>query len=242
MNIKNSENPLIIIQARMGSSRLPGKSMMLVNNIPLLGFLIENIFSVFKNSKIVIATSELKENDIIREYGKVHNIDVISGDEFNVASRFVLALELFKEYQYFIRMCGDSPFFDIELLKKGKALLEQNNKYDFITSKFEEGFPMGSNLEIIKRDIFLRDYSCFKLPSHFEHVTQFFYEKFENYKAFIIKCNHSNSDLVKYKLSVDTLSDFEKAVYMLNRMDYKPWEFTLEDKFKLIDEYNNLIK
>lgn len=234
------KHTLIIIQVRMGSSRLPGKSMMKINNIPLLEYLIKNIYYVFSNAKIVIATSELPENDIIREYGKSQNIEVISGDELNVASRFVLILELFKDHEYFIRMCGDSPFFDIELLEKGKAILEKDLKFDFITSKFKEGYPMGSNLEIVKRDVFLREYPNFNLPGHFEHVTQFFYEEFECYNSFIIKCDHSESNLFDYKLSIDTKDDFEKAVFLLSKMGYKPWEFNLNEKFRLIDDYNSI--
>ena len=235
LNTINSIDPIIIIQARMGSTRLPGKSMMLINNKPLLAYLVDTVSFVFKNSPIIIATSELPENEVIRQFALKRNIQVISGSELNVASRFKTAIEAFPNYQYFMRLCGDSPFFDVELLKKGKDSLEHKFGYDFITSKFQEGYPMGSNLEIIKSQVFLSEFDKFSKPGHFEHVTPYFYENFEKFTSLVYICENPKSKELKYKLSVDTFEDFKQAEKLLEEMEYQPWKFSLEQKFNLIE-------
>jgi spore coat polysaccharide biosynthesis protein SpsF len=231
--------PLVIIQARMGSSRLPGKSMMPINGTPLLAYLIKTILSVDSNIKIVIATSELPENDIIRSFAKEYNIDCVSGSETNVASRFVKILEANPSFGYFIRLCGDSPFFDVDLLKKGIDIMNGLEEYDIITSKYVEGYPMGSNLEIIKSSLYIDSFKSFNSPEQFEHVTPYFYKDIDKYHCHIIQCLDPNSNDPNFKLSVDTKEDFEKAVFMLAQMNYEPWEYSLEEKFNYIKVYLN---
>lgn len=232
-----NRQPLIIIQARMGSSRLPGKSMMNIAGKPLLDYLVQTVFQVFKEAKLIIATSERVENNLIRNYARANGIDVISGSEENVASRFIEAILKFPQYEYFMRLCGDSPFFDIELLERGKKVLNDGNNYQFITSKFNEGFPMGSNLEIVDRALYLAKYEKFTKSEHFEHVTKYFYEDFEAYKSYVIKCAIHGFDEPKNKLSVDTSEDFMKAEFLLEKMNFTPWKFSLTEKFNFIHNY-----
>ena len=78
----------VIIQARMGSKRFPGKSMFLFNGYPVIHHLIESLLQLFKKQNLIIATSALPENTPIRQFCKSKQIEVYSGSEENVALRF----------------------------------------------------------------------------------------------------------------------------------------------------------
>ena len=79
---------LLIIQARMGSSRLPGKVMKRINDTPLLQILYDRILNSSFTDKIIIATTTNKEDDIIRDFCDDNNIDFYRGSDWDVLDRF----------------------------------------------------------------------------------------------------------------------------------------------------------
>ena len=80
----------IIIQARMGSTRLPSKTMLKIKNKPLLDYVYNQVFQSKKISKIIIATTTLSEDNLISDYATSKNISVYRGDSQNVLDRFFL--------------------------------------------------------------------------------------------------------------------------------------------------------
>jgi spore coat polysaccharide biosynthesis protein SpsF len=230
---------IIIIQARMGSKRLPGKSMLNINGKPLISYLIDTIRHVNEKLKIVIATSELIENDVIRRFAEDNQIDCFSGSENNVASRFVEVIENNPNFKYFVRLCGDSPLFDVNLLKNGLYLVSQNEEFDIVTTKFNNAYPMGSNLEIFSCKMYKEVFNKFNSEEHFEHVTTFCYQHFEHHKMKRIGLRDVRANDLKYKLSVDTIEDFDKVNYLLQKMKFEPWNYSIHEKFTLIEEYYN---
>ena len=78
----------IIIQARMGSTRLPSKTMLKIKNKPLLDYVYNQVFQSKKISKIIIATTTLSEDNLISDYATSKNISVYRGDSQNVLDRF----------------------------------------------------------------------------------------------------------------------------------------------------------
>ena len=113
----------LIVQARMGSSRLPGKSAIKIKQRSILGHLIDSLKYWLPEHEIIIATSQLPENNYIREFGKSENITIYSGSEDNVAERFTSILEN-SSNEYFIRLNGDSPLFDALTLKESLSNIE----------------------------------------------------------------------------------------------------------------------
>ena len=235
------DDVLIIIQARMGSSRLPGKTMMNINGKPLISYLIDTIRYVRGDLKIVIATSENIENNVIRRFADENFVNCISGSEVNVASRFVKVIEQFPTFKYFVRFCGDSPLFDADLISLGLNYIIQNQGYDILSSKFQDSYPIGSNLEIFRSSVFLDGFKRFNTEEHIEHVTQYFYQNIEQFTCKIVPIIDLKCKDLKYKLSVDTFEDYRKVNFLIERMQFQPWKYTLREKFFFIDEYfNNL--
>lgn len=216
----------------MGSNRLPGKSFYTINDRTLIDYLVETVLTIVPKEKIVIATSENVENDVLRKYASDKGISCYSGDEENVASRFKMIVEEKNDLDYFFRICGDSPYYDGEILKKALKELD-SEKFDFVTSMSNKGYPMGCNVELIKKTTFLQNYSNFDIQGHFEHVTGYLYENKNSFNCKELICNLENYNYSDFKFSVDTKEDFELAKKMLFEMDYKPWEYSFLQKIEI---------
>lgn len=224
---------IVVIQARMGSSRLPGKSMMQVGGKPMLDYLIDTLLSVFSKEELIIATSKNTENNIIRDYANSKEIMCFSGDEENVASRYFLILSNHPTKKYLYRICGDSPYYDKEILEKGLRHIAASDELDFISSMPNKGYPMGCNLEVMKTELYLKHFPLFNKKEHFEHVTPYFYENKDSFRHILIACQVEGYAYEKYKFSVDTKEDFEIAKKMLESMNFEPWKYTIKEKFKM---------
>lgn len=225
-------NSIAILQARMGSDRLPGKTMMKIAGKPMIAYLVDSLKKVIPAGRIWMATSERPENDPIRQYCKDAGIGCFSGSEEDVASRYQEILKRVPDADCFFRICGDTPYYGGELLKMGIDWI-QNSDHDFVSSMPNKGYPMGCNLELFRSRFFLDHLKDFSTKAHREHVTGFFYEQPERFNGKLVSCNVDGYRYEDYKFSVDTESDLILAEKMLKEMHYKPWSYTIPQKLKL---------
>jgi len=196
----------IIIQARMGSSRLPGKIMMKVGEKSILDHVVGSLGKKFDTSAITIATSDSEGDDVIQEYCENRGLDIFRGSESNVASRFKAILELYPECTSFFRVCADGPLISTDTMLEALELIKRKS---IITSMPNKGFPMGMNIELFAKDLFLKSYPSFSNPGHFEHVTRYFYERLSEYEVGQIETNIDGFNYDSVKFSVDTKEDLD---------------------------------
>jgi spore coat polysaccharide biosynthesis protein SpsF len=221
----------IIIQARMGSKRFPGKSMHEFNDIPSLKHLTNSLLQLIPKEQIIIATSENIDNNAIREFAKIENINLYSGDENNVASRFYTILK-HRPCKYFVRLNGDSPLFDYRILEEEISAL--NDKFDIVSTIATERFPSGMNFEILKSEVFKDYYNNFTTSDHFEHVTKYFYDHKDQ---FAIKQVENKIDNAKnYNFSFDTKEDLERLKKLFDSFDTEHCNYSLVEKCKIYDK------
>ena len=120
---------IAIIQARLGSTRLPGKVLLNIESKPVLQHIVDRLKKVTKIDKVIIATSNLKINSKITSYCKKNNIEFFIGSEENVLDRFFKAAKKYKPKDI-IRITGDCPLAIPETIEK---LIDyyKLNKYDY---------------------------------------------------------------------------------------------------------------
>ena len=106
----------VIVQARTGSSRLPGKVVADLAGRPMLAFLVERLKRCIGVDRIILATTELEEDDQLEVLGTSLGLTVVRGDQDDVLSRFALAAEQ-TDAQVLVRITGDCPFVDPSLLE-----------------------------------------------------------------------------------------------------------------------------
>ena len=198
----------IIIQARMGSTRLPGKILKKIGNKTLL----EHIFyrlNILKHSvSIVLATSTSSNDDQVEEFCKNNGIEFFRGSESNVLERYYLCAGKY-QFDHIIRLTGDNPFPDIEELDN-LIDLHINTNSDYSNSF--ENLPVGAGAEIFTFRALEKSYYDGKQPHHLEHVDEYMLENPKLFKTSVLSvpCIKNRNDI---RLTVDTLDDYDKAVY-----------------------------
>jgi spore coat polysaccharide biosynthesis protein SpsF len=193
-----------IIQARMSSSRLPGKVIMpipLVSGKPLIQWIVDEIKKLTLTHNIIIASSTNPENDVLENYCKDNSINFFRGDENDVLSRFI---EITKKESpdVVVRLTGDNPIIDILFLKN---VIDHHviNKNDYTLT---EGLPIGMNMEVVSPSALISLEKVETTSNDKEHVTLYFKNNV-HYKKQVIKLVE-DIRYSKLRLTVDYITDF----------------------------------
>ena len=191
-----------ILQARMNSTRLPGKSLSLLAGIPLIEHIINRLKAVTDLDHIVLAIPDSDSEYLLIEKAKQLGITVIKGPEEDVLKRFLLAAEQVKA-QHIVRVCGDDPLIDRQLMKSLIDIhLKQNADYT-ITS---DSIPLGTGTEVARVETLKQIAQTTAEPKYREHVTTWFHD---NPTTGVQPRVSAPTYLLDkpYRLTVDTIDD-----------------------------------
>ena len=208
-------NISIIIEARMNSSRLPGKVLLKSNKIPMIIRMIKRLKKSQKIKQFIVASTLNKKDNILeRKLNKLTHI--YRGSETNVIQRVLNAANKFK-VEHIVKICGDSPLIDVEIVDKMVDVYFK--KPDYLANNLKRTFPDGMDIEIFSRKILEKSYLISKSKLNKEHVTYFIrksnlFSKL-NYKS--LKTNYC-PDL---KLTLDTYQDFENLNKIIKKFKNK---------------------
>jgi spore coat polysaccharide biosynthesis protein SpsF len=219
---------LLIIQARMGSSRLPGKVMKEISNTPLLQILINRISKSKYVDEIIVATTQKSEDDLIVDYCKKKMINFYRGSDSDVLDRFYNAANSFKDLpENIIRICSDNPlssykvvdFVINEFNHSGKDYFSNSNhEPDYLEDGFDVEVFTFKSLDLAWRNA--------KLLSEREHVCPYIKKNFS--------CGWKKANInYNYKLSVDTQDDFNLVSQIFDELGHIE-DFSIEDVVQLI--------
>lgn len=200
-----------IIQARMGSTRLPGKIMKMVNGKSLLDYELERIKRSKLLDEIVLATTIQEKDDYIVNYCNERNIKVVRGSEDNVLERYYYAAKEVKA-DVVVRMTSDCPLIDPGIIDDLVAFYLENN-FDYVSNTQNRTYPRGMDTEVFSFSVLEQAYLNAEKEYEKEHVTPYIYF---NPGIFSIGQVTNDQDLSKYRLTVDTNEDFELISILLN--------------------------
>ncbi len=232
----------IIVQAHIGSTRLPGKVLKLLGpNETILDVLIKRLKLCKQVNEIIIATSPAKENQKIIDLVSIYNVPHFIGSEENVLERYYQTAKKFK-IDIVVRITSDCPFIDPKVVDD-MVVFYKNNKYDCVNnSRDAPNFLDGTNLEIISFKILEKIYHLAKSKFEKEHVTIFLYnhpEMFSIYFYYLPDLKHFEG----LKLSVDWMEDLIlcRIIYDKLKMNDKLIDFTIYDIIDIIDKEPELM-
>ena len=220
----------IILQARMGSMRLPGKILMPIGNKTLLDHVIYRLKRLQHSTTTVIATSETSRDNIVERFCIERDVACYRGSEANVLDRYYQCASTYG-FRHIIRLTGDNPFPDIEELDN-LIDLHFANGTDYANSF--ASLPVGVGTEIFTFTALERSWREGKEPHHLEHVNEYMLENPQIFKTALLPV-----DAEKYRpdlrLTVDTLEDYQQACYIVEKSqeDY----ITTKQAIDLADEY-----
>ncbi|WP_341322412.1 glycosyltransferase family protein [Solibacillus sp. FSL H8-0523] len=215
---------IAIIQARMGSTRLPGKILKKVNGKPLLQYQIERLRDCEELDEVIIATTELSKDNLVADFCKENNIICFRGSEQDVLSRYFLAAKQYKA-DVVVRITSDCPLIDPEIVDKVIKYYKDNN-FDYVSNVLERTFPRGLDTEVFSFTSLEKVYIEAKTADEREHVTLYYYNKENEFTKGNVK---NDRDLHNYRLTVDTEEDFTLIEKILSTL------FVGNPKFRLMD-------
>ena len=201
---QQNKKVVFIIQARMQSTRLPGKILLpmpIDGKFTILDQIIKTLKTSKVNSQIYIATSVNEENDVL-DYSAISNgVQIFRGSENDVLSRFIGILET-ENYHTVVRLTADNPIVDIDLLDQ---TIENhiNSKKDYTNTT---GLPLGMNFEVIAAKALLSLKEKKLLPTDKEHVTTYI----KNSKEYSCQTSIINSakKLENIRVTIDYPTDY----------------------------------
>ena len=197
---------IAIIQARMGSSRLPNKVMLDLCKEPVLWHVVNRTRSSKRIERIVVATSENSNNDTIREYCKQKDIECVSGNENDVLDRYykVMNYANIKDDDIVVRITADCPLIDPELIDE---VIERHivTNSDYTSNTIEPTFPDGLDCEVIQATVLKKAWEEGKLKSEREHVTLYIRNHPE---LFRIESYKGTEDLSDMRWTLDEEEDY----------------------------------
>jgi glutamate-1-semialdehyde 2,1-aminomutase len=210
-----------IVQARMGSSRLPGKVMKSIQDMPMIEILIKRLSKSKLVHQIIVATSTNDENTPLVNHLESMNIKCEIGSEENVLSRYYNAAKK-NQIDIIVRITGDCPLVDANIVDRCiKEFIDKDVSY--ISNVSPCTFPDGLDVEVFSFESLEDAYLNNTLSTEKEHVTPYIINS-ENYKKSNIK--HSK-DLSKSRWTVDEIIDFEVIKEVFNYFSpnvYFSWE------------------
>jgi spore coat polysaccharide biosynthesis protein SpsF len=200
---------VLITQARTGSTRLPGKVLMEVNNAPLLKIHLDRLCLSKNIDKIIVATTMNEEDDIIEKIGTGWGYEVYRGSENDVLDRFYQAVQKIKP-TWVVRVTSDCPLIDPLLVDKVIEITKAENK-DYGSNVIDETFPDGQDVEVFKFSALEKAWNEANKLSEREHVTPFIRNNsdLKSGNLFSAISYKNNTDYSKIRMTVDEQKDFE---------------------------------
>lgn len=234
-----------IIQARMGSTRLPGKVLMKLQGRTVLDHVITRVKQAKLIDEIIVATTTLSEDDVLSEEAKRYGVRVFRGSSDNVLSRYYEAATE-AEADVVIRITSDCPLIDPVIIDEVIDFHKKNN-YSIVTNAGnvlkQRTYPRGMDVEVFSyKNLELANLNASK-TYHFEHVTPYIYESLNNTFYF-----SNNIDYSKYRLTLDTFEDFELLTQVYKHLYRKQHDFYLNEIIELLtlrpelNELNNHVE
>jgi spore coat polysaccharide biosynthesis protein SpsF len=199
-----------VIQARMGSTRLPGKILMKINGIAVLQCQLQQLDHSSMLDDIILATTTNPEDDVIVDFAHENSIKVFRGSSLDVLDRYYQCSQHFS-LEHIVRITSDCPLIDPTIVDKTIELYK-SGKFDYVNNFGGIAYPSGTDVEVFSINTLTKAWVNATKSSEREHVTAYMYN---NPKLFSIGYVENNLDILGLHYSVDRIEDlqFVKALY-----------------------------
>jgi len=204
------------VQARMGSTRLPGKVLADLGNRPMLEFMLDGIRHL-PVDHLVVATSTRPQDDAVADVVAAAGVEVVRGSESDVLARYCAVLDAFP-CDAVVRLTGDCPLVDPDIVSDVLDL-HQARGADYTSNVLPRTFPKGLDVEVIDAAVLRQAADESVDPGEREHVTPFVYRRPERFKL----ANLSNPEhLGDERWTVDTPDDLALVRHVVDRLGAAP--------------------
>lgn len=234
---KKKLNIIAIIQARVGSTRLPNKIFLPLINKPILWHVYQRVTKSILINKTVIATTDLKEDDIVEKFCIKNSIEFFRGSSEDVLSRFYYTAQKYNA-DIVVRITSDCPLIDSKIIDLVVEKLIKNNA-DYASNVLERTFPRGYDAEAFTFEALTKTFHQANAKFEHEHVTPFIYNNPNQFKLISLK---NEQDYSKFRLTVDTKEDYELIKIIYESLYEDDNNFGLNEVIQFLNKNVELVK
>jgi len=223
---------VIIVQARMRSTRLPGKVLLEVGGKPLLTYLLERLQKVKNADEVVVATTKNKEDDSIVQLCEGLGVRVYRGSDGDVLERFNETAVQF-DADVVVRITADCPLMDPSIVE---YVIQEyaDHKAEYASNTLDRTYPRGMDVEVFSTNLLSEVADIAVHLSDREHVTSYIYTHPHKY---LLNSVRSSQDFSKYRWTVDTAEDFKLISKMIKGVYPNNPQFAYEDLLQLMEDH-----
>jgi spore coat polysaccharide biosynthesis protein SpsF len=199
------------VQARMSSSRYPGKVLAPFCGRPILAHVVERVARAVSQKRVVVATSTEASDEPLARYAETLGVQVFRGSLENVFGRFAACLKK-HPCDWFFRVCADSPLLDSKIMEMMLAYTERTD-VDLVTNVGVRTFPRGHSVELIRARTFAGIGQAALTDEEREHLTKVYYNHPDRFR--IVNIESGEPGLAERSYAVDTLDDLRRLERMV---------------------------
>jgi len=225
---------VVVVQARMGSTRLQGKVLMDLCGQTTLARVNCRLARAERVHQIVIATTTSPADNAIVSEAERNGVAVFRGSEQDVLSRYLQAAEQFRA-DLIVRITSDCPLIDPGVVDRVIAEVLSSDA-DFASNCIHRTYPRGLDAEVFTLDALHRADDMCDQPHHREHVTPIFYERPDRFR---VRSVVGGEDYARYRWTLDTPEDLELIRTIYSRFDNRD-DFGWRDVVRLMEEHPEL--
>ena len=225
-----------IIQARMGSTRLPGKVLLDLAGESMLARVVNRVRRARLINELLVATTDRAADDAIVTECRKWSVPVSRGDQDDVLDRYFRAAQLAKA-EVVVRITSDCPLIDPEIADKTVgAFLEA--RPDYASNRIVQTYPRGLDTEVMTFDALARVWQAARKPYERTHVTPYIYEHPAEFRILSVT---GDADYSNHRWTIDTPEDLEFVRAIYARLTDKP-EFLWRDVLEVLDREPELME
>jgi spore coat polysaccharide biosynthesis protein SpsF len=230
------EFTLVILQARMSSSRLPGKVMTLINGEPMIFWQIERIKAARSIDQIIVATSSDQSDDSLAHFLASKGIEVFRGSRDDVLSRF-LEIDSKVQPSTIVRLTGDCPLVMPKLIDSMVKRFYLSD-CDYLSNTLEPTFPDGLDVEIFQSSALKRLASFDLSLTEREHVTLGMYSRPSH---FVLQSFQNDQNFSNKRWTVDYVEDLIFVTNVYKHFVGRELKFSFEDVMSVLADNPGLV-
>jgi spore coat polysaccharide biosynthesis protein SpsF len=235
-------NTVIVIQARTGSSRLPGKVLLPLAGKPLLVRMVERVKASKAANSIVVATTQDMEDNIIEDLCKEHSIACFRGHPTALLDRHYKAALQFNA-DVVVKIPSDCPLIDPAIIDKVIMYYkDQHGNFDYVSNLHPASYPDGNDVEVMNVDTLAIAVHEAKKEYEREHTTPFIWEHPKRFRIGNLAWETGLNYSMTHRFTIDYQEDYDfiKRVYDELWTEQRPI-FSMEDILGLLEEHPKIM-
>jgi spore coat polysaccharide biosynthesis protein SpsF len=233
----------IVLLARMGSTRLPGKVLLDLEGRAVLGRVVDRLRRVRLAHPVVVATTESALDDVLVSYCRSQGIDCFRGDEGNIVDRCIRCAEAFG-MEAIVRVGADCPFIDWEVVDGmiGRFLdaAAAGAPLDYVSNAMDRTFPLGLDADVMSVDVLQRlreRYRALPLPEREVCENNVIPHLHRYPQLFRTQAYRQDADRSHLRWTLDTPEDFDLVERVYRALYRARPDFRTDDILALLDEH-----